>query len=100
MKKNFFILILFLLVSCQSAEEILTLQKKNNTDEFLVEKKNPLVLPPNYDKLPTPMDKKNIEDNDDVDFSSSLDKTKKSTTDSNSELETSSLEEKILKKIK
>jgi len=100
MKKNFFILILFLLVSCQSAEEILTLQKKNNTDEFLVEKKNPLVLPPNYDKLPTPMDKKNIEDNDDVDFSSSLDKIKKSTTDSNSELETSSLEEKILKKIK
>ena len=30
------------------------LKKKNNADEFLVEKKNPLVLPPNYDDLPTP----------------------------------------------
>ena len=105
MKKTnniFFILLFFFIAvtSCQSLKDGLTGTKKQNSDEFLIEKKNPLVLPPNYDKLPTPMDKKNIEDNDDVDFSSSLDKIKKSTTDSNSELETSSLEEKILKKIK
>jgi len=100
MKKNFFILILFLLASCQSAEEILTLQKKNNTDEFLVEKKNPLVLPPDYNQLPTPTDKKNVEENDDIDSNSSLDKIKNNTTNSNIELETSSLEETILKKIK
>jgi len=100
MKKNFFILILFLLASCQSAEEILTLQKKNNTDEFLVEKKNPLVLPPDYNQLPTPTDKKNVEENDDIDSNSSLDKIKNNTINSNNELETSSLEETILKKIK
>mgnify|MGYP001308461605 CR=1 FL=1 len=100
MKKVFIIFILFLLASCQSAEEILTLQKKNNTDEFLVEKKNPLVLPPDYNKLPTPMDKKNEENEDDIDLSSSLDKIRNNPTNLNSDLETSSLEEVILKKIK
>tara|TARA_B100000287_G_C19991625_1_gene526746 strand:- start:126 stop:368 length:243 start_codon:yes stop_codon:yes gene_type:complete len=28
--------------------------KKDNSDEFLVEKKSPLVMPPNYDELPFP----------------------------------------------
>jgi hypothetical protein len=27
-------------------------QKKNNTDEFLVEKKSPLVMPPDFNELP------------------------------------------------
>jgi len=40
MKKNFLLLILFIFLgACQSMEEVLTLQKKNNSDEFLVEKK-------------------------------------------------------------
>jgi len=29
-------------------------QRKNSTDEFLVEKKKPLVMPPNYNELPEP----------------------------------------------
>ena len=29
-------------------------KKKNGSDEFLVEKKSPLVMPPNYDELPIP----------------------------------------------
>ena len=29
-------------------------QKQKSTDEFLVEKKDPLVLPPNYESLPDP----------------------------------------------
>lgn len=32
--------------SCQSVKEGLSGQKKKNSDEFLIEKKNPLVLPP------------------------------------------------------
>ena len=100
MIKKFFILILFLLTSCQSAEEILTLQKKSNTDEFLVEKKNPLVLPPDYDKLPMPIDKKNIQGDDNIDLNSSLGKIKDNSNNSNNGIEDSSLEEKILKKIK
>ena len=100
--KKFFICFLFLilLTSCESAREGFTLKKKNNSDEFLVEKKNPLVLPPNYNKLPTPVDKENIKEKDEVDFNSSLNSIKKSSTHSNGEVETSSLEDVILKKIK
>ncbi len=55
MKKFFiFILILNFLYSCQSVTDGFKLKKKDTADEFLVEKKNPLVLPPNYNDLPTP----------------------------------------------
>ena len=50
------ILLLNLLSACESAREGFTLKKKDNSDEFLVEKKNPLVLPPNYEDLPRPED--------------------------------------------
>ena len=61
MKKNKFALLiffglLFFLTSCGS--EGLMGGKKNNTDEFLVQKKNPLVLPPDYNDLPLPKDYK------------------------------------------
>jgi len=32
-------------------------EKITNTDEFLIKKKDPLVLPPEYDKLPLPKTK-------------------------------------------
>ena len=57
MKNLFFLIVLFSFLSgCQSTKDALTLKKKNNSDEFLVEKKNPLVMPPNYNQLPTPED--------------------------------------------
>ena len=46
-------LFLFLL-SCATVKEGFSNQKKNNSDEFLVEKKTPLVMPPNYNELPEP----------------------------------------------
>ena len=46
-------LFLFLL-SCGTFKEGFSNQKKNNSDEFLVEKKTPLVMPPNYNELPEP----------------------------------------------
>ena len=46
-------LLLFLL-SCGTVKEGFSNQKKNNSDEFLVEKKTPLVMPPNYNELPEP----------------------------------------------
>lgn len=57
--KNFKILLIFLLIflslnSCGTIKEGFSMQKKDNTDEFLVEKKNPLKIPPNYDELPVP----------------------------------------------
>ena len=60
MKKNnklSIILIFFslLLYSCQSASEALQGKKRSDqSDEFLVKKKNPLAMPPDFDKLPTP----------------------------------------------
>jgi len=43
-----------LLLSCGAVKEGFSNQKKNNSDEFLVEKKTPLVMPPNYNELPEP----------------------------------------------
>ena len=55
-KKYFFLAALFLLSSCQNVKDALSGKKYENSDEFLVIKKNPLVLPPNFNELPTPKD--------------------------------------------
>ena len=49
----FFQLILFL-YSCSTVKEGFINQKKSSSDEFLVEKKSPLVMPPDYNDLPIP----------------------------------------------
>ncbi len=68
MKKIFLILSISLyLTACQSAKDALTLKKKNSGDEFLVEKKSPLVLPPDYGELPEPGKVSNIKEESDVD---------------------------------
>ena len=46
--------LLLILQGCNSLKEGLTLKKKANTDEFLVKKKEPLTLPPNFNELPEP----------------------------------------------
>ena len=57
MNKIFLLLLALFIFSCQSVDEakkVLTNQKIKTTDEFLVKKKEPLELPPNYDKIPAP----------------------------------------------
>ena len=51
--------ILIFLSSCGTVQKAFSNQKKNSSDEFLVEKKSPLVMPPNYDDLPVPQTSKN-----------------------------------------
>ena len=53
---RFYILIATVLLfsSCSSLKEGFVNQKKNNSDEFLVEKKSPLVMPQDYNELPIP----------------------------------------------
>ena len=59
----FFQLILFL-YSCSTVKEGFTNQKKSSSDEFLVEKKSPLVMPPDYNDLPVPdQNKEKVETN-------------------------------------
>ena len=55
-KKYSFIIILciFVISGCSSVKEGLTLKKKSNSQQFLIEKKNPLIMPPDYQKLPEP----------------------------------------------
>jgi len=53
----FIIIISFFLTSCggwDSVKRGITGAKQKTGDEFLVKKKDPLVLPPDYDNLPTP----------------------------------------------
>jgi len=43
-----------ILYGCQSVTDGLTLKKKGNSEQFLIEKKQPLVMPPDFDQLPEP----------------------------------------------
>jgi len=63
-----YFLFLAILSSCQATREGFTLKKKDNSDEFLVEKKNPLTMPPSYDNLPTPEDFQIKEDKKEEEF--------------------------------
>ena len=57
-KTAFIILTAFLLSSCaesfDSVKRGITGAKRKSADEFLVKKKDPLTLPPDYENLPTP----------------------------------------------
>ena len=54
-KINFYLIIFSIfLTSCQSIKDGLSGKKNENSDEFLVKKKNPLVMPPKFMELPKP----------------------------------------------
>ena len=96
------LLVLFFLTSCQSTQDAFTLKKKSSSDEFLVEKKSPLVLPPEYGKLPVPQNsKENIQQNDnDNDLKDLLsNKKNKKTSDVEQKANTTSIKKSILEKI-
>ena len=59
----FLTIVFFTFQSCQTVKEGFTSQKKKSTDEFLVEKKSPLVMPPDFNELPLPKSSENIEEN-------------------------------------
>ena len=60
-KKIVYILLFIFLVSCgntfDSVKKGLTGEKRNSADEFLVKKKDPLILPPDFENLPDPDEK-------------------------------------------
>ena len=56
-KLNIILIILFTfsLQACESVKNAVEGKKRSEqSDEFLVEKKNPLAMPPDYEKLPAP----------------------------------------------
>ena len=100
MKKYVLIILIFsFLQSCSSVSEGFKLKKGNTGDEFLVEKKNPLVLPPNFNNLPEPGNTEKSDENNDMSFE---EKISSNDLENNEKNQTSvkSTEELILKNIK
>ena len=52
--------------SCTTMKKGFESQRKNSTDEFLVEKKQPLVMPPDFEKLPIPEQKQTNSQQDSI----------------------------------
>ena len=98
------IIIFFLITACASSwqdiKKGLGGEKRTSTDEFLVKKKEPLVMPPKWKNLPEPggVMKSEVEEVTDIEELIKLGKNKESST--NYEQGNGSLEESILKKIK
>ena len=100
-KYSLLLTLLFILSACQSMEDALTLKKRNNSDEFLVEKKSPLVLPPQYGELPLPGDELNNKTNEDEDkFKVTLNNEEIKINETIINSNPSSLEKSVLEKIK
>ena len=93
----FFQLILFL-YSCSTIKEGFTNQKKSSSDEFLVEKKSPLVMPPDYNDLPVPDQNKETSETNENKIKDLV--TKNENENNNSEDGNLDIEQSILKKIK
>lgn len=94
------LLVCFFINGCQGMKETLEGNKKNNSDEFLVEKKSPLVLPPEFSDLPTPENSVKIDINEkNFDLQKSiLNPTKNSKIKKNKKM--LSIEKSILDRIK
>ena len=94
-----FSIILFL-YSCSSISEGFSNNKKNSSDEFLVEKKSPLVMPPDFNDLPSPKtgeENSNIKENE---IKKLLTDKGRDVSIDNSKKGNSSFENELLKKIK
>ena len=100
------IIIFFLITACASSwddiKKGLGGAKRTSTDEFLVRKKEPLVMPPKWKNLPEPGGTMELDDEvreaTDIEELIKLGKNKESST--NYEQGNGSLEESILKRIK
>ena len=97
--------ILFLIViygllssSCSTVQKAFDPERKNSSDEFLIEKKSPLSMPSDFEKLPLPQNKQADDQNqsDDIETlitNSQLDNSEnKSTENAGKELEKSIIE--------
>jgi len=109
MKKNFKILTLFFILlfcySCGTAKDALVGKKRSEQgDEFLIDKKNPLSMPPDFDKLPEPGEAKTALTNENQTNDSEIKKLlleNNENSNNNSETNQSTdIETSIIKKIK
>ena len=105
MKKIFklttIIISILVLNSCGTVKEGFTSQKKNSIDEFLVEKKSPLVMPPDFNELPLPKQTNQVTENEEkIDIKSLLTDNKDSSQDNQNTNQNTNFENSIIEKIK
>lgn len=96
---SFILISILTLPGCQTLKKGFQSQKKNSTDEFLVEKKSPLVMPPEFSKLPSPEVTNNETQNNDI-KKLITNNENSSNTSLNSTKENENFENSILEKIK
>ena len=86
--------------SCSSLKDGFTSQKKNNSDEFLVEKKSPLVMPPDYNELPIPQQENLSGKNNEYEIKKLITKNKSGKIKNSNSAINGNIENSILEKIK
>ena len=99
--KNYLIIIIvsLLSISCSGVKKALDPKKKNTSEEFLVEKKTPLSIPPDFEKLPVPQSEKNGDEKKNDEIQTLLENNSGNSNQSE-ENNDNGLEELILDKIK
>ena len=98
LRKTIYIFLLFIFVaSCadsfSSLKRGVTGAKANSAEEFLVQKKDPLILPPDFENLPTP-DERTTAIDENLIFKNTLEDSTEDNSSTSNSVETS-----ILKKI-
>ena len=97
-KTKYFFILFFFIAACadtfSSVKRGLTGAKGNSADEFLVQKKDPLILPPDFENLPTP-ENSGIQPDANLIFEKTLEPTDEDNLNASSTTESS-----ILRKIK
>ena len=103
-KLIFIFVITLSLTSCGGTRDFLTNAKKAGGDEFLVEKKQPLTMPPNFEDIPVPMSEEQEEISEEEETSEAeiteMLKELEGESNQSSEEISGNLENSILKKIK
>ena len=100
-KKLILLSFIYILTSCGTLKEGFKNQKKDSSDEFLVEKKSPLIMPPDYNELPLPNAASNQALSEENSIKNLVTNEEKNTNTSNANSsESTGLEESLLEKIK
>tara|TARA_Y100000741_G_scaffold83496_1_gene61361 strand:- start:628 stop:954 length:327 start_codon:yes stop_codon:yes gene_type:complete len=103
-KLTFIVILLFSLslYACESVKNAVEGKKRSEqSDEFLVQKKNPLAMPPDYEEMPTPGNQEVSPEtfSDDNEVKDLLNIKEENTLGTNNNDNSSDLETSIIKKI-
>ncbi len=90
---------ILILSSCGTVKEGFTMKKKENSDEFLVEKKSPLIMPPDYNELPMPKEGMIIKVDESKEIKTLVDETNSTNLENTNKID-KTFEDTLLEKIR